>query len=67
MSLGFVSAASSLLLAVIQVTSPELYVECVPKVVKILVKLVLNKECSTDYLYYHTPNPWLQVKLLKIL
>jgi len=28
---------------------------------------VINKECSLDYLYYQTPNPWLQIKLFKIL
>jgi len=28
---------------------------------------VYGKECSVDYLYYSTPNPWLQVRLLKVV
>jgi len=27
----------------------------------------MKKECPSEYAYYQTPNPWLQVKLLKIL
>ncbi|KAL4505321.1 hypothetical protein ABPG72_002383 [Tetrahymena utriculariae] len=66
-SLGFLSASASFLLGIAQLSSPDLFSDVVPKIVKILSKLVLNKECSNDYLYYQTPNPWLQVKLLKIL
>lgn len=61
------SSAASFVLGVAQLSSPDLFVDVVPKVVKLLGRLVINKECSNDYLYYHTPNPWLQVKLLKIL
>lgn len=38
-----------------------------PKVIRLLHKLVISKECSLDYLYYQTPNPWLQIKLFKLL
>jgi len=39
----------------------------VPRVIKLLEKLAVNKDCPKDYLYYQTPNPWVQVKLLKLL
>jgi AP-2 complex subunit alpha len=29
--------------------------------------LVLKKACAREYLYYRTPSPWLQIKLLKFL
>lgn len=32
-----------------------------------LEKLVISRDCPKDYLYYQTPNPWLQVKLLRLL
>jgi AP-2 complex subunit alpha len=32
-----------------------------------LEKLVITRDCPKDYLYYQTPNPWLQVKLLKLI
>ncbi|EGR33264.1 hypothetical protein IMG5_057290 [Ichthyophthirius multifiliis] len=66
-SQSFLNAASSLLLGVAQMTSASLFEEVVPRIVKLLGKLVINKECSEDYKYYGCPNPWLQVKLLKIL
>lgn len=34
---------------------------------RLLHKLAINKECSTEYLYFTIPNPWLQMKLYKIL
>jgi AP-2 complex subunit alpha len=27
----------------------------------------MKKECAREYMYYHTPSPWLQIKLLKFL
>lgn len=33
----------------------------------LLVQIVVDKEFSADYLYYHVPVPWLQVKLLRLL
>ena len=32
-----------------------------------LADVVLDKRCPSDYLYYKTPVPWLQVKLLEVL
>jgi len=35
--------------------------------VRLLHQFVINRECSKEYIYYRTPCPWLQVKLLRIL
>lgn len=43
------------------------YTSLIPIVVHILSTLVLKKECAREYLYYRTPSPWLQIKLLKFL
>lgn len=65
--LSFVSASASLLLGIFAVANPEIYRDALPKIVRILQKLVISKESTLDYLYYQTPNPWLQTKLLKLL
>jgi len=67
LSLGFLSAVCSFVLGIVNFFPPSSFEELIGKVVKLLHKLVINKDCSQDYLYYSTPNPWLQVKLLKIL
>lgn len=46
---------------------PTEYESLLPYVVHILGMLVLKKACSREYLYYKTPSPWLQIKLLKFL
>lgn len=46
---------------------PAEYESLTPYVVHILGMLVLKKACSREYLYYRTPSPWLQIKLLKFL
>ena len=43
------------------------YESLIPYVVHILGLLVLKKACAREYLYYRTPSPWLQIKLLKFL
>jgi AP-2 complex subunit alpha len=43
------------------------YESLIPYVVHILGMLVLKKACAREYLYYRTPSPWLQIKLLKFL
>lgn len=65
--LSFLSSAASLLLGIQAMSNPEHFKDIGPKIVRLLHKLVINKECSLDYLYYQTPNPWLQIKLFKIL
>jgi AP-2 complex subunit alpha len=43
------------------------YESLIPHVVHILGVLILKKACAREYLYYRTPSPWLQIKLLKFL
>mmetsp|Transcript_38800 Transcript_38800/g.71151 ORF Transcript_38800/g.71151 Transcript_38800/m.71151 type:complete len:1041 (+) Transcript_38800:235-3357(+) len=43
------------------------YESLIPHVVHILSLLVMKKQCAREYLYYKTPSPWLQIKLLKFL
>lgn len=66
-NLGYLSSVISLLYGIVALNSYVGFEENVPKLIKILYKIVINKDCSSDYLYYHTPNPWLQVKILKSL
>ena len=39
----------------------------IPYAIHILSSLVLKRACGADYLYYRTPSPWLQIKLLRFL
>jgi len=43
------------------------YSSLIPYVVHVLHTVAVKKQCSPDYLYYRTPSPWLQVKLLRFL
>lgn len=43
------------------------YEGCLPKLVKILGRLVIDKEVEQQYTYYGIPSPWLQVKSLRLL
>lgn len=64
--LGVITSAASLLLGFAS-SNPSLFEPLVPYVVSILTRLVVNRSCSPDYLYYRTPSPWLQVKCLRFL
>lgn len=66
-SIGLQLASSSLLLLAIREHDPSHYEAIVPLVIHNLTRLVILREVPKDYLYYNTPCPWLQVKLLKIL
>jgi len=46
---------------------PKEYESLIAYVVHILGILVIKRGCPRDYLYYRTPSPWLQIKLLKFL
>ncbi len=47
---------------------PSDYQSLIPYVIHTLGLLVLKKNaCAKEYLYYRTPSPWLQIKLLKFL
>lgn len=43
------------------------YESIIPVAIRLLHQFVINRECSKEYIYYRTPCPWLQVKLLRIL
>jgi len=64
--LGVLTSVMSLLSCLASQQTPE-YEGLIPHVVHILSKLVMKKNCARDYLYYRTPSPWLQIKLLKFL
>lgn len=60
--LGVILSTMALLLALAS-RSPGDYEICIPYVITLLSRLVLNpRATSDDYLYYNTPTPWLQVR-----
>lgn len=64
--LGVLTSAVNLLYG-LAYQLPKEYESLIPYAVHILGMLVLKKACARDYLYYRTPSPWLQIKLLKFL
>jgi len=65
--LGVLTSSLSLLLGLAS-RSPADYEGLVPYIITNMHRLVINRaNCRMDYLYYNTPSPWLQVKLLKFL
>ncbi|RHZ22129.1 hypothetical protein DYB37_006746 [Aphanomyces astaci] len=64
--LGVVTSAAGLL-QVALTQHPTGYKSLVEIVLDRLAQLVHNKGCPRDYMYYATPSPWLQIKLLRIL
>jgi len=64
--LGVLTSTMSLLYGLASQV-PNDYVSLIPYAVHILGMLVLKKACAREYLYYRTPSPWLQIKLLKFL
>lgn len=64
--LGVLTSTMSLLNG-LAVQHPTEYEKLIPYVVHILGMLVIKKACGKEYLYYKTPSPWLQIKLLKFL
>ncbi|CAD8166956.1 unnamed protein product [Paramecium octaurelia] len=66
-SLGFMTAATSLLVGTCQLNNPSIFEDCTPKLIKLLHKIAIQKDSPGDYNYYATPAPWLQVKILKAL
>lgn len=47
--------------------STEGYEECVPRCVRLLTKVVMNRDYAQDYVYANVPCPWMQVKALQLL
>lgn len=64
--LGVLTSAMSLLYGLAS-QIPDEYESLIPYAVHIMGMLVLKKACAREYLYYRTPSPWLQIKLLKFL
>jgi AP-2 complex subunit alpha len=64
--LGVLTSSMSLLYGLAS-QAPNEYESLIPYAVHILGMLVLKKACAREYLYYRTPSPWLQIKLLKFL
>ncbi|KAK1747224.1 AP-2 complex subunit alpha-2 [Skeletonema marinoi] len=64
--LGVLTSVMSLLNGLASQQTEE-YGVLIPNIVHILSVLVLKKDCAREYLYYRTPSPWLQIKLLKFL
>jgi AP-2 complex subunit alpha len=64
--LGVLTSAMSLLNGLAS-QAPNDYESLIPYAVHIMGMLVLKKYCAREYLYYRTPSPWLQIKLLKFL
>lgn len=63
---GVLTSILSLLLAFASY-SPAIFEPLVPYVISVLTRLVVNRTCPADYLYYHNPSPWIQVKCLRFL
>ncbi|GAA97979.1 uncharacterized protein L969DRAFT_84535 [Mixia osmundae IAM 14324] len=64
--LGVAVSATSLVMTLAQ-DNLEAFAICYQKAVGRLHKIVIQKDYSSDYLYYKVPIPWLQVKLLRLL
>eukprot|EP01064_Diplonema_japonicum_P034815 TRINITY_DN7346_c0_g1_i1.p1 TRINITY_DN7346_c0_g1~~TRINITY_DN7346_c0_g1_i1.p1 ORF type:complete len:1186 (+),score=349.71 TRINITY_DN7346_c0_g1_i1:80-3637(+) len=60
------SSALSLVLGFLG-RSCDAFSGAVPKVIKLLYKLILSKETSHEYMYYTVPAPWVQVKCFRVL
>jgi len=43
------------------------YEEAVPRCVRLLTKVVMNRDYAQDYVYANVPCPWLQVKALQLM
>ncbi|GMH55286.1 hypothetical protein TrRE_jg11905, partial [Triparma retinervis] len=64
--LGVLTSTMSLLIGMASKHEME-YQTMIPYAIHILSSLVLKRACGADYLYYRTPSPWLQIKLLRFL
>ncbi|EED18322.1 AP-2 adaptor complex subunit alpha, putative [Talaromyces stipitatus ATCC 10500] len=64
--MGVTLSVTSLVMALVQ-ENPEQYKGSYVKAAQRLKKIAVDGEVSADYLYYRVPNPWLQVKLLRLL
>eukprot|EP00754_Rhynchopus_humris_P020276 Rhum_TRINITY_DN14689_c11_g2::Rhum_TRINITY_DN14689_c11_g2_i1::g.109843::m.109843/K11824/AP2A; AP-2 complex subunit alpha len=65
-SFSVVNSILSLVLGMIG-KHPAPFEGVVPKVVRLLYKLIVSKEMLHEYVYYTVPAPWLQVKCFRVL
>ncbi|KAJ0398698.1 hypothetical protein ATCC90586_003189 [Pythium insidiosum] len=64
--LGVVTSAAGLLQTALSL-HPTAFRSLIDVCITRLAQLVVHKACPRDYMYYNTPAPWLQVKLLRLL
>ncbi|KAH6656353.1 adaptin N terminal region-domain-containing protein [Truncatella angustata] len=64
--LGVALSVTSLVMAVAQ-DDPDAYKGAYVKAASRLKRILIDGDCSSDYLYYKVPCPWIQVKLLRLL
>lgn len=64
--LGVVTSAAGLLQTALTL-HPTQFRSLIDVCITRLSSLVVHKACPRDYMYYNTPCPWLQVKLLRLL
>ena len=64
--MGVALSVASLVIALVQDNADQ-YKASYVKAARRLKAIVIDQECSQDYLYYRVPCPWMQVKLLKLL
>jgi AP-2 complex subunit alpha len=64
--MGVALSVTSLVMALVQ-ENPDQYRGSYVKAARRLKNIVVDNECSADYLYYKVPCPWMQVKLLRLL
>eukprot|EP00276_Gloeochaete_wittrockiana_P008207 CAMPEP_0184653344 /NCGR_PEP_ID=MMETSP0308-20130426/11042_1 /TAXON_ID=38269 /ORGANISM="Gloeochaete witrockiana, Strain SAG 46.84" /LENGTH=1204 /DNA_ID=CAMNT_0027088731 /DNA_START=109 /DNA_END=3723 /DNA_ORIENTATION=+ len=65
-NLGFLTSVMSLVGGIIQ-TTPKGWESIAPKACKLLSRMLINKDYTSDYTYYGIPSPWLQCKILRLL
>lgn len=65
-NLGVALSVTSLVMTIAQ-DHLEAYSIAYQKAVDRLSKIVIEEDYSHEYLYYHVPNPWLQIKCLRLL
>ncbi|WVQ95122.1 hypothetical protein IAU59_002216 [Kwoniella sp. CBS 9459] len=63
---GVVLTAATLITTMAQ-ADLEAFSGCYQKSVRRLDKIVFDQETPAEYIYYKVPNPWLQIKLLRLL
>ncbi|OCF32713.1 AP-2 complex subunit alpha [Kwoniella heveanensis BCC8398] len=63
---GVVLTAATLITTMAQ-ADLEAFSGCYQKAVRRLDKVVFDQETPAEYIYYKVPNPWLQIKLLRLL